>query len=173
MISDDTSCSFDTFKMPCQRGNADASVKIWFISSTVLFRFARNVISEIEPADAGTRNASPSNFPTSSGTARVTAIAAPVVDGAIFKGAERPRRKSVEPRVGPSTMLCVAVYAWTVERVAFKIPGFSERIWMMGEAEFVVHEAFEVIGDDPRSLSFTPIRTVRPPEVPSASFAGA
>src|SRR5258708_250446 len=53
-------------------------------------------------ASTGTRRATPSNFPASDLTARVTAIAAPVVEGVMFTGAARPRRKSV-PLAGPST----------------------------------------------------------------------
>ena len=118
----------------------------------------------------GTRSATPSKLPESAGTARVTAIAAPVVEGTIFCAPARPLLQSFAS--GPSTMRWVAVYACTVESIAFSMPGFSDKIAMIGETELVVHEPFEDITQFARSLSLTPMRIVRA-SLLSVSFAGA
>ena len=106
-ISDDTSCSLVTAKIPFQRSSIEALSKISLISSTVVGRFEINVMSAMEPETTGTRTARPSNFPSSSLMALVTAIAAPVVEGTMFCAPARPRRQSLAS--GPSTIFCVAV----------------------------------------------------------------
>src|SRR3989344_1966754 len=61
-----------------------ASVKTLLTSSTEALFPKRNVKSEIDPIDTGTRNAIPSNFPFNSGIASVVEIAAPEVVGIIL-----------------------------------------------------------------------------------------
>jgi hypothetical protein len=49
------------------------------------------------PSGTGTRIAIPSSLPLSSGITREVAFAAPVVEGMMFCGAARIRRRSGEP----------------------------------------------------------------------------
>ena len=91
-MSEETIWSSVTFKMPFHLGSAAALRKISFISSTVTFLLATKVMSAIEPAGTGTLMEIPSNFFSSSLTTRVTAMAAPVVEGTMFCAAARPRR---------------------------------------------------------------------------------
>merc|ERR1711865_1096467 len=72
-----------------------------------------------------------------------TALAAPVDDGMMFSEAARPPRQSLPPRLGPSTVSCVAVMAWTVVIKPSVMPKFSWRTFARGAKQFVVHEAFE------------------------------
>src|SRR3989338_5435907 len=158
-MSDETSSSSATAKIPSQRLSLAAFVSAAFTSSTLVSRFAIKVMSATEPQMTGTRSEMPSNLPSSDGYAFVTAIAAPVEDWMIFAAAARPSRKPFLP-AGPSTSVCVAVYACTVFKTAFSIPTTSSRIAITGEAALVVQEAFEVILQSARDSSLTPISTV-------------
>src|SRR4051794_6260713 len=93
-------------------------------SLTVVGRSARNTIADNDPIVTGTRIAIPSNRFRRLGIARATAVAAPVVAGTMLAAAARPRRKS-RPLTGVSVKLCVAVYACTVLRNAFRTPMVS------------------------------------------------
>src|SRR4051812_2397435 len=99
-------------------------------------------------------------------------MAAPVEDGTMFWAAALPSRQSF--LFGPSTIDWLAVYEWTVLRIAFSTPRASSRIARIGEAAFVVQEAFEVISQVESLSSLIPMRTVAP-STPStgASFIGA
>src|ERR1044071_1679421 len=87
-----------------------------FIALLISFRLVGlallNVRSTTETVGVGTRNAMPVSLPFTSGITSPTARAAPVVDGMMLIAAERPPFQSL--RDGPSTVFCVAVYAWTV-----------------------------------------------------------
>ena len=73
----------------------DACLNALFKASTVAGFFKTKVKSTNETVMVGTLMDNPSNFSTSSGIARVTAMAAPVVVGTIFCAAARARRKSL------------------------------------------------------------------------------
>merc|ERR1739845_54430 len=88
------------------------------IAATISSYFApfsnRQVRSTTETSGVGTRNAIPVNLPFNAGKHLPTAFAAPVEDGMMFCDAQRPPRQSLPPRLGPSTVSCVAVIACTV-----------------------------------------------------------
>ncbi len=140
-------------------------MSISFTSLAVVFVFEIKVISTIDPAGTGTRIEIPSKSPSSFGKAFVTAIAAPVEDGTIFCAAALPSRRSF--LLGPSTSAWLAVYPWTVLRIAFSIPSASSKIAISGLEAFVVQEAFEVISHTPNLSSFTPRSIVSPGKDPS------
>ena len=64
-MSDETSGSCDTPSTPAYRSVSASSVRIWFTSSTVVFREVTNVMSAIDPTGIGARTAMPSNRPVS------------------------------------------------------------------------------------------------------------
>merc|ERR1719262_1373385 len=61
-----------------------------------------------------------------------TAFAAPVADGMMFAEAQRPPRQSLPPRLGPSTVSCVAVMAWTVVIKPSTMVNFSWTTFVSG-----------------------------------------
>src|SRR3989344_274137 len=166
-ISADTSGSSLTANTRFHLSVAAAFFMAPWTSSTVVARLETNVMSTIEPTTTGTRTAMPSNFPISLGYASAVALAAPVEDGTRFCAPARPRRKS--SAAGPSTMDCVAVYAWTVFSTARSMPIASSSIPISGLAAFVVHDAFEVMLQVPNFSSLAPIKIVSAP----SPFAGA
>merc|ERR1712183_1258618 len=86
-----------------------------FIAATISAYLAgfsmRHVRSTTDTSGVGTRNAMPVNFPFRAGKHFPTAFAAPVDEGMMFWDAQRPPRQSLPPRLGPSTVSCVAVIA--------------------------------------------------------------
>src|SRR5438128_8712576 len=84
----------------------------------------------------------PVSLPFTSGHTSAVALAAPVVDGMMLIAAERPPFQSL--RDGPSTVFCVAVYAWTVviNPSLSPKPSFSTT-WTTGARQLVVQLAFE------------------------------
>src|SRR5690606_1345008 len=114
------------------------------------------VKSTTETSAVGTRNDIPVNFPFKDGITFPTAFAAPVEDGMMFNKAERPPRQSFIE--GPSTVLCVAVVAWTVVIKPSAIPKLSWTTFAKGAKQLVVQEAFEkILMSFFNSLWFTPI----------------
>ena len=85
----------------------------------------------------------PVSLPFSSGSTRVTALAAPVAAGMMFWAAPRPPRQSF--LLGPSTVGCVAVMAWTVVIRPSARPKLSLMTLAMGARQLVVQEALETI----------------------------
>lgn len=65
-----------------------SSRKMRLTSSALVGRATRHTMSAIDPTG-------PSNLPRYSGSARVVAFAAPVVDGTRLAAAARPRRRSL------------------------------------------------------------------------------
>merc|ERR1719382_458927 len=103
----------------------------------------RHVRSTTDTSGVGTRNAMPVSFPFTEGRTLPTALAAPVEDGMMFCEAQRPPRQSLPPRLGPSTVSCVAVMACTVVMRPSTRPNFSCTTLVSGAKQFVVQEAFE------------------------------
>ena len=83
------------FFMAAQISLYDVSLTVFTVKSTTL------------TVGVGTRNAMPVSLPFTSGMARPTARAAPVVDGMMLTAAARPPFQSFLD--GPSTGFCVAV----------------------------------------------------------------
>src|SRR5688572_13519872 len=111
----------------------------------------------------------PVSLPFSSGMARPTAFAAPVVDGMMLMAAERPPFQSFFE--GPSTVFCVAVYEWIVVMRPSSMPMPSlRRTWATGARQLVVQLAFEMMWCLAGSyfVWLTPMTMVM-----SSSFAGA
>merc|ERR1711904_707592 len=127
--------------------------------SSMLAPFSmRTVRSTTETSGVGTRKAIPVNLPFNSGMTLPTALAAPVPEGMIFAEAQRPPRQSLPPRLGPSTVSCVAVMAWTVVIKPSTSPNFSWMTLESGARQLVVHEAFETTVSPPVYLRlFTPM----------------
>merc|ERR1719168_107616 len=92
-------------------GPAAASLMAATISSYLAAFSKRQVKSTTETSGVGTRNAMPVSLPLTAGKHLPTALAAPVLDGMMFCEAQRPPRQSLPPRLGPSTVSCVAVMA--------------------------------------------------------------
>merc|ERR1712193_559474 len=99
------------------------------------------VRSTTETSGVGTRNAIPVSLPFNSGMTLPTALAAPVEEGMMFADAQRPPRQSLPPRLGPSTVSCVAVIAWTVVISPSAIPNLLCTTFASGARQLVVHEA--------------------------------
>merc|ERR1719199_1524419 len=72
-----------------------------------------------------------------------TALAAPVDDGMMFWEAQRPPRQSLPPRLGPSTVSCVAVMACTVVIKPSTMPNLVCITFESGARQLVVQEALE------------------------------
>src|SRR5205085_6886913 len=83
----------------------------------------------------------PVSLPFNSGNTSVTAFAAPVAAGMMFCGAPRPPRQSF--LLGPSTVGCVEVIAWTVVISPSDRPKLSLMTLAMGARQLVVQEALE------------------------------
>merc|ERR1712187_543765 len=99
----------------------------------------------------------PVSLPFTAGKHLPTALAAPVDEGIMFCEAQRPPRQSLPPRLGPSTVSCVAVMAWTVVIKPSTRPNFSCTTLVSGARQFVVHEALETtVSEDLYSVWFTP-----------------
>merc|ERR1740115_125596 len=117
------------------------------IAATISSYFApfsrRHVKSTTETSGVGTRNAIPVNLPFKAGKHLPTAFAAPVDEGMIFCEAQRPPRQSLPPRLGPSTVSCVAVMACTVVIRPSMSPNLSFTTFANGARQLVVHDAFE------------------------------
>merc|ERR1740115_69346 len=110
------------------------------IAATISSYFApfsrRHVKSTTETSGVGTRNAIPVNLPFKAGKHLPTAFAAPVDEGIIFCDAQRPPRQSLPPRLGPSTVSCVAVMACTVVIRPSTMPYFWSIIFVKGAKQF-------------------------------------
>ena len=125
------------------------------------------VRSVAEPVGIGTRIAKPSSLPLSSGSTRLTALAAPVEVGTTLSAAARARRRSL---CGPSCRFWSWVYAWIVVIRPRSMPIVSFSTFAIGARQLVVHEAFEMMVCFAASyrLSLTPITIVM-----SSFLAGA
>ena len=77
--------------------------------------------------------------PLRSGMTLPTALAAPVEAGMMFCEAVRPSRHAFA--LGPSTVFCVAVYAWIVVMSASTMPNLSLITFASGARQLVVHDA--------------------------------
>merc|ERR1712046_542251 len=129
----------------------------------------RHVKSTTETSGVGTRKAMPVNLPLTAGMTLPTAFAAPVDDGMMLAEAQRPPRQSLPPRLGPSTVSCVAVIACTVVIKPSTSPNFSLTTFARGARQLVVHEAFETTVSPPVYLVwFTPMTYMG-----TLSFGGA
>merc|ERR1712054_151141 len=121
-------------------GPAAASL-IFATISSILAGFSKATVrSTTETSGVGTRKAIPVNFPFRAGKHLPTAFAAPVDEGMIFCDAQRPPRQSLPPRLGPSTVSCVAVIAWTVVIKPSFRPKFSCTTLARGAKQFVVQD---------------------------------
>merc|ERR1719421_577725 len=124
-----------------------------FTAATISSYFApfssRTVKSTTETSGVGTRKAMPVNFPFNAGKHLPTAFAAPVEDGMMLADAQRPPRQSLPPRLGPSTVNCVAVIACTVVINPSTRPNFSCTHLVKGAKQFVVQDAFETTVSPP------------------------
>src|SRR5436190_19171436 len=89
------------------------------------------------------RNDMPVSLPLSCGSARPTALAAPVEAGMMFCAAPRPPRQSF--LLGPSTVGCVAVMAWTVVINPSARPKVSLITLATGARQFVVQLALDTM----------------------------
>merc|ERR1712190_293265 len=124
-------------------GPAAASLIAATISSYLAGFSKRQVRSTTETSGVGTRKAMPVSLPFTAGKHLPTALAAPVDEGIMFCDAQRPPRQSFPPRLGPSTVSCVAVMAWTVVIKPSTRPNFSCTTLVSGARQLVVHEALE------------------------------
>merc|ERR1712151_1039995 len=104
---------------------AAASLIFATISSYLAGFSKRQVRSTTETSGVGTRKAIPVSLPFTAGKTLPTALAAPVDEGMMFCDAQRPPRQSLPPRLGPSTVNCVAVMACTVVMRPSTKPNFS------------------------------------------------
>src|SRR4051812_32128909 len=85
----------------------------------------------------------PVSLPLSCGSARPTALAAPVDDGMMFCSAPRPPRQSF--LLGPSTVGWVAVVAWIVVIRPSARPKLSSMTLAIGARQLVVQDALLTI----------------------------
>merc|ERR1719163_618142 len=143
MKSFDTTWSSVYPMMPLYSGDSAFALISALISSIVAPFSSLHVRSTTDTSGVGTRNAMPVNLPLRAGITLPTAFAAPVDDGMMFCDAHRPPRQSLPPRLGPSTVSCVAVMACTVVIKPSLIPKFSCTTFANGAKQFVVHEALE------------------------------
>merc|ERR1712186_191020 len=93
---------------------AAASLIAATISSYLAGFSKRQVRSTTDTSGVGTRKAMPVSLPFTAGKHLPTAFAAPVDEGMMFCEAQRPPRQSLPPRLGQSTVSCVAFMACTV-----------------------------------------------------------
>merc|ERR1719236_299421 len=129
--------------MPAYAGDSLACLMHALISSYDVGLSRLTVRSTTDTSGVGTRKAMPVSFPFSAGNTLPTALAAPVDEGMMFCEAQRPPRQSLPPRLGPSTVSCVAVMAWTVVIRPSTRPNFSCTTLVRGARQLVVHEALE------------------------------
>src|SRR5438132_7212129 len=131
-------------------------------SSVLVRRPTRQTMSAIDPTGTGARIATPSNLPWYSGSALMVAFAAPVLAGTRLVAAARPRRRSL---LGRSTSAWLAVYAWIVVIVAFRMPSRRPRISITGVMQFVVQLAHEMMLALPSAVltPWTTVGTSSPP----------
>merc|ERR1719409_1644590 len=150
-------------------GPSAASLILATMSSIKAGLSKAHVRSTTETSGVGTRNAMPVNFPFKAGRHFPTAFAAPVEDGMMFCDAQRPPRQSLPPRLGPSTVSCVAVMACTVVIKPSLMPKFSWRTLARGAKQLVVHDALLTTWmSDLYSVWFTPQTNMG-----TSSFGGA
>ena len=135
-------------------------------SSMDVSRAVSHTRSTTEPVGTGARTTIPFSLPSSSGS-RPRSPSAPVDVGIRLIAAARARRRSLW---GMSWRRWSAVYAWIVVISPWRMPMPSLRIFATGAGQFVVHEAFEMIGAPWRRRR---PRSSRPATVTSGSFAGA
>merc|ERR1712125_313454 len=138
----DTTSSAVQSKTPFMSRSAAALIAATMSSYFAAFSM-RQVRSTTDTSGVGTRKAMPVNFPFRAGRHLPTAFAAPVDDGMMFCDAQRPPRQSLPPRLGPSTVSCVAVMACTVVMRPSTMPNLPCTTLVSGAKQFVVHEAFE------------------------------
>merc|ERR1719453_840414 len=148
MKSLDTISSSEQSKIPFMEP-AQYSLTFATISAYFAGFASRHVRSTTETSGVGTRKAMPVNLPLSSGITLPTALAAPVEEGMMFTDAQRPPRQSFPPRLGPSTVSCVAVVAWTVVIKPSTRPNFSCTTFASGARQLVVQEALETTESPP------------------------
>src|SRR5574337_263318 len=96
----------------------------------------------------------PVSFLFSSGMTRPTAFAAPVELGMMFSRMPRPPRQSLW--LGPSTVLWVAVVAWTVVISPRLMPQVSFSTLATGARQLVVQLALLMIASPAYLAWFTP-----------------
>ncbi len=117
------------------------------------------VRSTTETSMVGMRNAMPVSLPCSSGMARPTALAAPVLAGMQLTDAARPPRQSF--LLGPSCVGWVAVMAWTVVINPLAIPNSSLTTLAIGARQLVVQDALDTtVALASRVFSLTPMTMV-------------
>merc|ERR1719421_2821806 len=147
-----------------------ASALIVATISSIEAPFSRRAVrSTTETSGVGTRKAIPVSLPFNSGITFPTALAAPVDEGMMFAEAQRPPRQSLPPRLGPSTVNCVAVMACTVVINPSTIPNSSWTTFAKGAKQFVVHDALLTTSlSEVYSVLLTPITNMG-----TSSFGGA
>merc|ERR1719428_346858 len=147
-----------------------ASALIAPIMSSIEAPFSmRAVRSTTDTSGVGTRKAMPVSLPFNSGITLPTALAAPVLEGMMFAEAHLPPRQSLPPRLGPSTVSCVAVIACTVVIKPSTSPNFSWTTFASGARQLVVQEALETTVSAPvYFVLLTPITYIG-----TASLGGA
>merc|ERR1711874_639485 len=127
------------------------------ISSYVVSLASFAVRSTTDTSGVGTRNAMPVSLPLRAGSTLPTALAAPVDEGMMFCEAQRPPRQSLPPRLGPSTVSCVAVMACTVVMRPSTMPKFWSTTLVKGARQFVVQDALDTtVSEALYSVWFTP-----------------
>ena len=107
-------------------------------SAIVVGRATSKTASVSDALSSGTRTASPSSLPSSSGTISPIAVAEPVVVGISDSDAARARRRSL---CGASTSVWVFVMSCSVVTEPRSMPIPSCRTFTSGARQFVVHEA--------------------------------
>merc|ERR1719262_454149 len=155
-------------RMPFMAPSAAALIVATISSIEAPFSI-RHVRSTTETSGVGTRNAIPVSLPFKSGITLPTALAAPVLEGMMLAEAQRPPRQSLPPRLGPSTVSCVAVIACTVVIKPSTSPNFSCITLASGARQLVVHEAFDTTVSPPEYfVLLTPMTYIG-----TESFGGA
>ena len=101
-------------------------------------RATSNTASVSDAFSSGTRTASPSSLPCSSGKISPIAVADPVVVGISDIAAARARRRSL---CGASTIVCVFVMSCSVVIEPRSMPMPSWMTLTTGARQFVVHDA--------------------------------
>ena len=150
-MSVETSCSLDTFIIPRHSGFCDSAVKISFISSTLVYLFAKKVRSISEPTGTGTLTATPSKIPFISGMAFAAEMAAPVLEGEMSIVPARPFA-NLWRRVCPQCLAMPCKREWCLK------PLFNAGIFCQyGDKRVIalVVQALEVILNWEMSPAFT------------------
>jgi len=144
---DDLTMSLETIgsslyrRIPSSAPASAFSAKAALTSSTLVGRDTSHTRSTTEPVITGARTAIPFSLPSSSGTTRPIAFAAPVDVGTRFAAAARARRRSL---CGPSCRFWSAVYAWMVVIRPLLMPRPSCSALAIGARQFVVQDALEI-----------------------------